>query len=238
MKKFFALTATSILLLSSASFAQTVAPASAAAPAPTTATTVPAKSEEAAKPAFPVVGEAAPEVTAKDIKGNDFSLTAQKGKLVVLEWTNPECPFVHKQYDSNNMQTLQKKYTEVVNDKNEKQIVWVSILSSARGKQGYQSSDEVAQKTFADMKSSADHIILDPEGLIGRTYGAKTTPHMFVVDREGKLAYAGAIDSIASADTMDVEKAENYVAKALDELLAGKKITTPVTDSYGCSVKY
>ncbi|HCR85054.1 MAG TPA: thioredoxin family protein [Alphaproteobacteria bacterium] len=220
MKKFLTLTTAIFVLFSSTANAEGI------------------KTDAAAKPKFPVVGESAPEITAKDIKGNDFSLAAQKGKLVVLEWTNPECPFVKKHYESNNMQTIQKKYTEAVNDKNEKQIVWVSILSSARGKQGYQSSDKEAQKTFEEQKSKADHIILDAEGIIGKTYGAKTTPHMFVVDKEGKLAYAGAIDSIASADSMDVEKAENYVAKALDELIAGKKITTPVTDPYGCSVKY
>jgi peroxiredoxin len=195
-------------------------------------------SEKPAEQKTPVVGEKAPNFSAKTIRKGKFDLTGFEGKIIVLEWTNLECPFVRKHYDSKNMQNLQKKYTELKNDKGENQVVWVSIVSSARGKQGYLSSNKDAVKAFEKVGSNASQIIRDVNGSIGKLYQAKTTPTLFVIDGQGNLAYAGAVDSIASADSEDLKKAENYVAKAIDELLAGKKVTTPVTESYGCSVKY
>lgn len=177
------------------------------------------------------IGEEVPDFKINDINGAEFSLSAQKGKIVVLEWTNPECPFVKKQYESNNMQALQKKYTEAG-------VVWVSINSSAEGREGYLASDEVAKKLVEEKQASPSHYIRDTLGEIGKSFRATTTPHMFIIGKDGKVAYAGAIDSIPSANKDDVAKAENYVALALDELLAGKEVTKQNTTAYGCSVKY
>lgn len=181
--------------------------------------------------AKPTVGEMVTDFTTQDSNGNEFKLSEQKGKIVVLEWTNNHCPFVKKHYDTNNMQELQTKYTTAG-------VTWVSIISSAEGKQGYLENGEEANKVFADRNSKPSIIIRDPSGEIGRMYQAATTPHMFVINAEGTLVYAGAIDSIASADKGDVEKADNYVAAALDETIAGKPVSKAVTTPYGCSVKY
>lgn len=177
------------------------------------------------------VGEDAPDFQINDVNGKSFSLSAQKGKIVVLEWTNPNCPFVKKQYDSNNMQALQKKYTEAG-------VVWVSVNSSAEGKEGYLATDEEAKKLITEKQIASTNYIRDTQGDIGKSFRATTTPHIFIIGKDGKVAYAGAIDSIPSADKADVEKAENYVALALDELLAGKDVTKQNTTAYGCSVKY
>lgn len=175
-------------------------------------------------------GNPAPVFDAKTTTGVDFNLAAQKGKYVVLEWTNNMCPFVHKYYESHAMQDLQKKETSAG-------VVWVSIISSAEGKEGYV-DDATANKLTADRGASPTYVIRDPDGKIGRMYNAKTTPHMFVIDKDGTLTYEGAIDSIASADQADIAKAQNYVSAALDELRAGKPVAMASTHSYGCSVKY
>lgn len=178
----------------------------------------------------PAVGQAAPDFTATDVNGNEVKLSSLKGKVVVLEWFNPECPFVVKHYNSQNMQKTQKAATD-------KGVVWLSINSSALGLQGNMKPEE-AKKHMADVKAAASHVILDPSGKIGGLYAAKTTPHMFVIDKEGKIAYMGAIDSISSADPADIEKADNYVLDAIDALEKGNAPAVPQTQPYGCSVKY
>jgi hypothetical protein len=143
---------------------------------------------------------------------------------------NPECPFVKKHYSIGNMQSLQKEYTT-------KGVVWLSIISSAPGKQGYCTGPQ-AEANTKDQKASPTAVLLDPSGEVGQLYGAKTTPHMFVINPEGKLIYMGAIDSIRSANSSDCAKADNYIRQTLDAALAGKRVPTPETKSYGCSVKY
>ena len=178
----------------------------------------------------PQVGSGAPAFTLKDTSGKEHSLSDYKGKFVVLEWFNEGCPFVKKHYTSGNMQKLQQEYTG-------KDVVWLSINSSAPGKEGHVTA-ETAQKTISEWKMNATKILLDHDGKVGKMYGAKTTPHMFVIDKEGKLVYQGAIDSKPSSDTADVEGAENYVKVALDSSMAGKPVATSSTKPYGCSVKY
>jgi len=183
-----------------------------------------------ASAASPQIGQTAPDFEATDIEGNPFKLSDHKGEIVVLEWTNAQCPFVMKHYDSNNMQNTQKQVTE-------KGIKWITINSSAQGRQGNVTNEEAA-KILEDKNAAPTAKILDPSGEIGKMYDAKTTPHMFVIDAEGTLAYAGAIDSNASPNPATIEGAENYVIAAVDELLAGKAVTTSQTQPYGCSVKY
>lgn len=177
-----------------------------------------------------VVGEAAKDFTLTDTKGTQHHLADLKGKYVVLEWLNHDCPFVKKQYDSGNMQQLQQDYTA-------KGIVWLSINSSAQGKQGQYSAQEADQLT-QDKKASPTAVLLDTDGTVGRLYAAQTTPHMYIINPEGVLIYQGAIDDKPSADPADVATSKNYVRTALDEALAGSPVTTSVTKSYGCSVKY
>ncbi|MDE1153182.1 MAG: thioredoxin family protein [Micavibrio sp.] len=186
----------------------------------------------AAAPAHadPLTGEAAPAFTLPAADGGTASLADYKGKLVVLEWHNKGCPFVHKQYDSGNMQALQKEYTA-------KDVIWLTINSSAEGKQGYETAAE-ALATAKDDDAAPTHVLLDADGKVGKLYGAKTTPSMFVIDKDGKLAYAGAIDDKPSTDVDDVKTAKNYVRAALDALAAGKPVETASTKSYGCGVKY
>jgi peroxiredoxin len=176
------------------------------------------------------VGKPAPAFAVKDIDGNEQSLEKYKGKLVVLEWTNPGCPFVVKHYGSSNMQTLQS-YAK------EKGAVWLSVNSGAEGKQGYMTSEQ-ARAQIAKDKAVPTAYILDAQGTLGQLYGAKTTPHMYVIDASGMLAYAGAIDDKASTDIADIAGAKNHVKIAIDELLAGKAVTTAQTTAYGCNVKY
>lgn len=175
-------------------------------------------------------GESAPDFQAKTTLGKDFSLAAQKGKIVVLEWSNPDCPFVHKHYDSGNMQALQKKYTGAG-------VVWATIVSSAPGNQGYMEPGQL-NAIMTERGASPTYIIQDPDGKIGHLYGAKTTPHMFVINKDGTLAYAGAIDNIPSVDKADIAKATNYVSEAISAIEAGKPVSVATTSSYGCSVKY
>lgn len=177
-----------------------------------------------------VVGQAAPAFTLPDANGTTQSLAAFKGKWVVLEWVNPECPFVGKHYGSGNMQKLQKTYTA-------KGVVWLSIDSSAPGRQGYMDAARAA--VFVTQRSSSPTaFLLDPQGTVGRAYGAKTTPHMFIVSPEGKLVYNGAIDDKPSTDTADIAGARNHVQAALDEAMAGRPVSTASSQPYGCPVKY
>jgi hypothetical protein len=158
------------------------------------------------------------------------SLSEYRGKYVVLEWTNRDCPFTKKQYDSGNMQALQKEWTG-------KGVVWLTVLSSAKNEDGYlDAAGENAQieRVHADPTAA----ILDPSGEIGKLYGAKTTPHMFIIDPNGKLIYAGAIDNKATTDVGDVKGAKNYVSAALTEAMAGQPVQVASTRPYGCSVKY
>lgn len=180
--------------------------------------------------AAPEIGKPAPEFMADDVNGDHVMLSSLKGKTVVLEWSNPDCPFVHKQYDSGNMQSVQKQATA-------DGVVWVTIVSSAKGKQGNYPAAEL-KKIYADKKSSLSNLIIDESGEIGKLYGAKTTPHMFVIDKEGTLVYQGAIDDKSGTDKEEVKTAKNYVLAALADLKAGKPVATSTTNPYGCGVKY
>ena len=177
-----------------------------------------------------VVGQQAPDFTLSDASGQPKSLSQYKGKYVVLEWFNNECPFVKKHYGSGNMQRLQAAYTA-------KGVVWLTIASSAPGKQGYMTPEQ-AQAVIRDRQASQTALLLDPDGAAGHLYGAKTTPHLFVIGPDGTLLYAGAIDDKPSYDQADISGATNYVARALDEAMAGRSVSTSQTKSYGCSVKY
>lgn len=180
--------------------------------------------------AIPSVDKPAPDFTAMTASGEKVSLHDYKGKTVVLEWTNADCPFVKKHYGSGNMQAMQEKYTK-------DDTVWLSVVSSAEGKQGFVTPEE-AKKLTKERDAMPTDIVLDPKGEVGKLYGAKTTPHMYVIDPKGTLRYMGAIDSIRSADPADIPKATNYVEQAMMELASGKKVSEPVTQAYGCSVKY
>ncbi len=184
----------------------------------------------AAVHAAPEVGKPAPDFTLKDETGTERSLADYKGKTVVLEWFNYGCPFVVKHYGSKTMQELQKAATD-------DGVVWLSIVSSAPGKQGYLSSeDAAAKKTELGMASTA--LLLDPDGKVGRLYNAKTTPEMFIVDAEGNVAYMGAIDDKPTPSPASLEGATSYVKNALAAIKDGKPVEPATTKSYGCSVKY
>lgn len=189
---------------------------------------MPAK-DNALKPSSTLVTKA-PAFSLKNDQGKVVSLSQFKGKYVVLEWTNHDCPFVKKHYGSGNMQSLQKKYTD-------KGVVWLSIVSSAPGKQGSVTAKE-SQALSAKRNASPTHVLLDATGEIGQLYHAKTTPHMFIIDPKGMVVYQGAIDSIPSASPQDISKAVNYIDKAFEALFAKKPVTTAITKPYGCSVKY
>lgn len=180
--------------------------------------------------AVPKVGEPAPDFTAPGANGKPVKLSDLKGKYVVLEWTNEGCPFVQKHYKSGNMQGLQKEFTG-------KDVAWITVFSSKVGAQGHVDADG-AKKFQADYKTASTAMVLDDAGTIGKLYDAKTTPNMFVVDPAGKLIYSGAIDDTPSADAADIPKSKNLVQLALNESMAGKPVSTPVTKPYGCSVKY
>jgi hypothetical protein len=175
-------------------------------------------------------GKAAPDFTLTDSQGKSHKLSDFKGKYVVLEWVNFGCPFVKKHYDSKNMQGLQKDYTG-------KDVVWLSICSSAPGKQGHMDAAKI-NDAVKEAGAAMTAYLIDEKGETGRLYGARTTPHMFIVNPEGNLIYAGGIDDIKSADPADTAKAKNFVKAALDEALAGKPVSTPTFKEYGCSVKY
>ena len=176
------------------------------------------------------VGEAAPDFTLTDSHGKSESLSQFKGKTVVLEWNNPECPFVGKHYNSGNMQKQQADATAAG-------VVWLTINSAAGGKQG--DLDAAGANAYvAKVGGKETAYLLDPQGKVGHLYGARTTPHMYVIDPQGVLRYMGGIDSIKSTDVDDIGKATQYVPQALGELKDGKAVSVPVSEPYGCSVKY
>jgi peroxiredoxin len=178
----------------------------------------------------PRVGAPAPGFSLPDANGKTHSLGEFKGKYVVLEWFNPGCPFVQKHYKSENMQQLQKQFTG-------KGVVWLTIDSSAEGKQGYLTSAE-AKKQMTDWKMNSTALLLDPSGKVGHEYDATNTPHMYVIDPSGKLIYSGAIDNKPTANPDDIKGATNYVQAALTEAMEGKPVETTNSRAYGCSIKY
>ena len=185
-----------------------------------------------AVPAFaePKIGQLAPNFQLADANGKKVSLNSFRGKTVVLEWNNPECPFVKKHYDSGNMQKAQARATAGG-------VVWLTINSSAPGKQGYMTP--AAAKSFAaGQASKRTAYLLDPNGTVGKLYGAKTTPHMYVINAKGTLVYAGGIDDKPTADPADINGARNHVLAALSELKAGKAVSVASSRPYGCNVKY
>jgi len=180
--------------------------------------------------AEPEVGKPAPAFSAVGSDGKTYDLASYAGKFVVLEWLNHGCPFVKKHYGGGNMQSLQKEYTA-------KGVVWLSIISSAPGKQGHSTAEQAAA-AIKEHGAAPTAVLLDQSGAVGKLYDAKTTPHMFIIDPKGTLIYAGAIDDQPSFDPESLANAKNYVRAALDEALAGQPVTTATTKAYGCSVKY
>ena len=176
--------------------------------------------------------DSAPEFKLSDSYGNEISLSSFIGKKVVLEWTNHGCPYVAKHYETGNMQSTQEFAKE-------EEIIWLSVISSAPGTQGYVSSDEANALTIS-RKASPSHVLFDPTGEVGRSYDAKTTPHMYIINEEGLMKYQGAIDDAGGRGFMnrDLLKAKNYVKESLQQMGTGEEISSPVTKPYGCSVKY
>ena len=180
--------------------------------------------------AAPEVGAQAPQFTITDTNGNEVSTADLVGKTVVLEWTNHGCPYVQKHYESGNMQALQ---TEATGD----EVVWLSVISSAEGKQGSVNAEQANELT-KERSAAPSHVLLDTDGAIGRAYDARTTPHMYIIDASGKLAYMGGIDDKPTANPADIDGAENYVRTALNEIKDGQTVSTPTSRPYGCNVKY
>jgi hypothetical protein len=176
-------------------------------------------------------GRPAPDFTLVDLDGQKHSLTDYRGKTVVIEWNNPDCPIVRKHYDSDNLPKLQRSATA-------DGVVWLLINSGAPGQQGADYSAAELKRWIADHHAAPTAYFRDSDGKAGHLYGAKTTPHLFIVNATGTLVYQGAIDSIPSARAADIPDATNYVAAALAELKAGRPVTTTDTKPYGCSVKY
>ena len=176
------------------------------------------------------LNESAPDFKLTDSNGNEHSLSDFTDKIIVLEWINFDCPFVKKHYDSKNMQSLQEKYTA-------KDVVWLAICSSNEGKQGNFSVEEI-NKRSKNLDAKFTAYLMDEDGKVGKLYGAKTTPHMYIIDKSGMLVYAGGIDDKATTDVDDIEDSKNYVYTALDALLAGKEVSVQSSTPYGCSVKY
>ncbi len=176
------------------------------------------------------VGQPAPSFTASDTSGKPVSLSSFKGKYVVLEWTNPGCPFVKKHYDGGNMPATQKAALS-------KGVVWLSMVSTAKSHQDYATPAELTawQKSKNAVPTAT---LMDADGKVGRLFAARTTPHLYIVNPDGKVVYAGGIDSIPSANPGDIKSATNYVNQSLGEVFAGKPVSQPVTRAYGCSVKY
>jgi peroxiredoxin len=177
-----------------------------------------------------VVGERAPGFSVVDAYGNTHSLSDFKGKFVILEWLNHDCPFVRKHYDGNNMQQLQKKYTA-------QGAVWLSVISSAPGKQGYL-EPEAARNITKEKNASPTAVLLDADGTMGRAYGARVTPHMFIINPDGILEYNGAIDDRPTPRASDLQGARNYLAEAMDALSSGGKVEVRTFTPYGCAVRY
>jgi len=180
--------------------------------------------------AAPKVGAPAPEFTATTSDGATVRLADLRGKTVILEWTNHDCPYVRKHYGSGNMQALQKETTAGG-------AVWLSIISSAPGTQGHVDAAE-ANRLSAERGAAPTHVVLDTSGQIGRLYGARTTPHMYVIDPQGVLRYMGGIDDRPTSNPADIAGATNYVRAAMSDLAAGGEVRTPAARAYGCSVKY
>lgn len=177
-----------------------------------------------------VPGKPAPAFALTDLDGRKVALAEMRGKYVILEWTNPSCPFVRKHYGSGNMQSLQRRFAA-------EGVVWLTINSTARSHPEYLKPAELI--SWLQQQEAAPTIAaLDADGTVGRAYGAKTTPHMYVIDPNGALVYAGAIDDKRSADPADVKTASNFVVQAMNELRAGKPVSSPATPPYGCSIKY
>ncbi|MFM9943396.1 MAG: thioredoxin family protein [Hyphomicrobiaceae bacterium] len=197
----------------------------AGAAALTLALLQPAIARDAVQP-----GQPAPDFTARDAGGRDVKLSSFKGKTVVLEWTNHDCPYVKKHYGTGNMQALQKEATG-------QGVVWLTISSSAAGIQGHVNGLE-AEKLTADRKATPTAFLLDHDGRVGRSYGATATPHMYVIDKAGVLAYMGAIDDKPTTNRDDVPGARNYVREALTAVAAGQPVKTASTRVYGCGIKY
>jgi hypothetical protein len=176
------------------------------------------------------VGDPAPDFTATDSNGQTHKLSEYRGKFVVLEWTNNNCPFTKKHYSSGNMQSLQKQWTA-------KGVVWLTVLSSTPGGDGYMTAP--AENAYIQRVHAAPTAaLLDPSGALGHEYEAKTTPDMYVIDPSGKLIYSGAIDDHPTTDPSDIPNSKNYVSIALTEAMSGQTVATPYTRPYGCSVKY
>jgi len=183
----------------------------------------------AAQGAGPVIGQPAPNFSAPDADGKTRSLSQYRGKTVVLEWTNHDCPYVRKHY-SGNMQALQRDATR-------DGVVWLSIVSSAPGEQGHVNGQQAKQLT-ASRGASPTAVLLDPSGAVGRLYGAKTTPHMFVINPQGRLVYAGGIDDVPTNKVEDLQRAKPLVKLALADVKAGRAVAIPASRPYGCGVKY
>jgi peroxiredoxin len=177
-----------------------------------------------------VIGQSAPDFALKDTSGNTVRLSALRGQYVVLEWTNPGCPFVRKHYDSGNMPATQKAARQ-------QGVTWLSINSTAKDHPDYLEPARLAA-WMAERKAQATAILMDEDGATGHAYDARTTPHPYIIDPQGTLVYAGGIDSIASARPADIEKATNYIKAALADIAARRPIATALTKPYGCSIKY
>jgi AhpC/TSA family len=194
------------------------------------AATLLAVTQQAWAQATATVGQTAPNFRAKDVNGKTVSLADFKGKTVVLEWVNPGCPYVRKHYEGGNMQGTQQ-------DALAKNVVWLAINSTGTDHPDYLAPAKLAA-WMKQQKAPATHTLMDEDGKIGKAYGARTTPHMYIVDGKGMLVYAGGIDSIPTASASDIPKATNYVKVSLSEMAGGKAVSNSVTRPYGCSVKY
>jgi len=190
----------------------------------------PVRGDEKAAPEPAKIDAPAPDFALADLDGKTRKLSDFRDRFVVLEWNNPDCPFVRKHYESGNMQKLQKEWGS-------QGVVWLTICSSAPGKQGYYEPSDI-KRIMKDHKSAAAAYLRDTDGTVGRLYGAKTTPHIYIIDPKGILIYAGAIDDKPSTKKTDIRGATNYVQACLDNVMAGKAVATKATTPYGCSVKY
>jgi peroxiredoxin len=185
--------------------------------------------DSAASPS-PQIGQPAPDFTAMDSQGNPVELSGYRGKTVVLEWSNADCPYTRKHYSSGNMQSIQ-------NLAQKNGVVWLTVISSAPGKQGFVNG-AAADALTQSRQAQPSAVLLDPTGTVARLYGAKTTPHMFVIDKNGALQYMGGIDSIASSEQSDIARAEPYLKEAMLAVAQGNPVPRAVTKPYGCSIKY
>lgn len=181
-------------------------------------------------PADAVVGEQAPDFKVVDANGNMHSLSDYEGQYVILEWLNHGCPYIRKHYDGNNMQQLQQKYTD-------QGVVWLSVISSAPGTQGYMEPEE-ARQSIEEYGASPTAILLDPKGEMGRAYDARVTPHMFIIDPDGVVRYNGAIDDKPTPRANSLETAHNYIDAAMNSLMNGEEVEVKSNTPYGCGVKY